>query len=508
MAAANERDDRRDADQRTGSKSFDAKIGDRLLTGQAAELAGRLTNLAEYAASSKLLRAGFDTDFHDDVAAIGRAASGRSRIEELLAVAASIDQNASATVEVDLAERMMTEAEALRESYNEYVASLSSATGRGRLAAREASASVKRMPKAKLGRLVDTLTDGKAAQRKLERSAEDGIDLPRSERRKLQRAASAGSDARDELIVCYAAAAQNMSRRYNSKTTLLNAEDLRQEALSGLLQAIDSYNPSSRNAKPFEEHVKFVVEASLREAVALNRTSMALSQDANKDFMKVLRADKAISAELAAKGESRLPTEEEVARRAKLDVSAVRDLRQAGGVMASLDKPVGEKKENPLSDLIADNNAASVEDTALDNIEAEQAARGQARWEGSVWQPEKTAQHHEVRHHSHLRRSIIARTPRIVFQEQDAAVSAPSEPRRPERAGGEAPAAAATIPEQKSTQPSRATGEGKAAAKSDPAAPARPKQLSIGAVTAAAIESQSAQSASAPERGGQPSRGI
>jgi RNA polymerase primary sigma factor len=61
---------------------------------------------------------------------------------------------------------------------------------------------------------------------------------------------------------------------------------------------------------------------------------------------KIARAERELIAEL-----ERSPTDDEIAKRSKLPVKQVREVRQAARAVTSLDKPIGDENEGTLGDL-------------------------------------------------------------------------------------------------------------------------------------------------------------
>jgi RNA polymerase primary sigma factor len=63
---------------------------------------------------------------------------------------------------------------------------------------------------------------------------------------------------------------------------------------------------------------------------------------------KIARAERELVAEL-----ERQPTDEEIAKRSKLPIKQVREVRRAARAVTSLDKPLGDESDSSLGDIVA-----------------------------------------------------------------------------------------------------------------------------------------------------------
>jgi RNA polymerase primary sigma factor len=93
---------------------------------------------------------------------------------------------------------------------------------------------------------------------------------------------------------------------------------------------------------------------------------------------KISRAERELTAKL-----ERAPTDQEVAKSAKLPVKQVREVRNAARAVASLDRPIGSENDTAMGDLIASESdvaeevEVSLQETALHRALADLPEREQ-----------------------------------------------------------------------------------------------------------------------------------
>jgi RNA polymerase primary sigma factor len=75
---------------------------------------------------------------------------------------------------------------------------------------------------------------------------------------------------------------------------------------------------------------------------------------------KIARAERELILEL-----ERAPTEEELARKTKLSVKHVKEVRAAARTVASLDKPIGDEGDTAFGDLVAQESGNVEEEVVL-----------------------------------------------------------------------------------------------------------------------------------------------
>ena len=75
---------------------------------------------------------------------------------------------------------------------------------------------------------------------------------------------------------------------------------------------------------------------------------------------RIARAERALAPKLG-----RQPTEEEIAKHAKLPLKQLREVQQAARAITSLDKPIGSENEGSLGELVASEQAPPEEELTV-----------------------------------------------------------------------------------------------------------------------------------------------
>ena len=88
---------------------------------------------------------------------------------------------------------------------------------------------------------------------------------------------------------------------------------------------------------------------------------------------KIARAERELVAEL-----ERQPTDDEIAKRTKLPVKQVREVRKAARAVTSLDKPLGDDSDSSLGDIVATTEHDFEEEIHVGLTEETLAARSRA----------------------------------------------------------------------------------------------------------------------------------
>jgi len=179
----------------------------------------------------------------------------------------------------------------------------------------------------------------------------------------LARRARAGDPAaRRAMMEANIRLVMSIARRYTCKS--LTFEDLVQEGIIGLLEAINKFDGDRGNR--FSTYATYWIRQAIVRAIEKQDRIIRLPVYGCDAVRKVERAEKALTESLG-----RPPTPEEVARETSLPVRLVKNIAQYSQDPLSLDVLVGDSEDTLFADLVVDSDAVDPADTALGGMERE-----------------------------------------------------------------------------------------------------------------------------------------
>jgi RNA polymerase primary sigma factor len=208
--------------------------------------------------------------------------------------------------------------------------------------------------------------------------------LDAAEERELSRCAREGDkEARKRLIESNLRLVISVAKKYRGRG--VSFEDLIQEGNSGLIKAVERFDPDMGNR--FSTYATWWIRQAVTRAVADHARTVRLPSHVVDALFRLRRADNALSIELG-----RDPSEEELAQWLGIKPEEVRRLREVSQPIGSMNARVGAEEGAEMGDLLPDERAGN--DYARVEI---------GQWEGTLHEaveslPEREARILKMRH--------------------------------------------------------------------------------------------------------------
>jgi RNA polymerase primary sigma factor len=198
-------------------------------------------------------------------------------------------------------------------------------------------------------RLAQAIERGRDAFQRLQTEA-DG--LAETEREELQALVHEGNSARAALTDANLRLVVSVARRYSNRGVPLI--DLIQEGNLGLLRAVEKFD--WRRGFKFSTYATWWIRQAVSRAIADDARTIRIPVHLYDVVNRMSRISAQLHQELG-----REPTDDELGAALQLSPERVRELNQVLPQPISLDGFVGDDQDTRLSDLVADDNATSLE---------------------------------------------------------------------------------------------------------------------------------------------------
>ena len=176
-----------------------------------------------------------------------------------------------------------------------------------------------------------------------------------------QRIERGDQEARELLTLSNLGLVVSIAKRYRGHE--LSLLDLIQEGVIGLMRAVEKFD--WRRGYKFSTYATWWIRHAVQRAIATKARTIRIPVNVLERERRIARAEVMIAAKLG-----RTPSEEEIARAAKLPVAQVRQTREAPRTVVSLDQPVSSQDETALAALVPSETVEPVDEVYVSLREA------------------------------------------------------------------------------------------------------------------------------------------